>query len=224
MANVKLFFDTEFTDLKKDCDLISIGVCAYIEGLVDDDGSPSIPCFYAESMDFAEEKCSDFVRENVLSRLLMAGKFGAMHEEHMDSHNNRSVIMYGVEQDIGMALRDWINQFMKYNNEGKIEVWSDCLAYDWVLFCDILNPFPNDIIYYIPFDLSTLLRREGIDPDITRETLAKSQYRDQIAKMEQSLPKGSKHNSLFDAMIIYFCWKIIWKGEDLYNGRDSIND
>jgi len=41
-----------------------------------------------------------------------------------------------------------------------IEVWSDYLAYDWVLFCDIFGhafKVPKQV-YYIPFDICTLMK------------------------------------------------------------------
>jgi len=56
----------------------------------------------------------------------------------------------------------------------------------------LLPPF----IYYIPFDLSTLLKIKGIDPDINREDFA--------GKIESPI-KYSKHNSLHDALIIKAC-------------------
>ena len=54
---MRLFFDTEFTDLVE-CDLISIA-------LVAEDGRE----FYAERNDFASAKCNDFVVKNVLPLL-----------------------------------------------------------------------------------------------------------------------------------------------------------
>lgn len=213
MASVRIFFDTEFTDLKKDCDLISIGACAYIEGATDENGEPDVPCFYAESIEFAEEKCSDFVRDQVLPNLMMVGKHDHPIERTMfsDSHENTSVAMEGTEEDIGDALRTWLLQFKKYlKPDEQIEIWSDCLAYDWVLFCDLLgNNLPKEVCY-IPFDLSTLLKVNGVSPDISREYYVEfnSEYRRQLEQLKKN---GAKHNSLFDAMVIYFCWKIAWE-------------
>ena len=77
---------------------------------------------------------------------------------------------------------------------GIVEIWSDCLAYDWVLFCQLFGGafgIPKEI-YYIPFDLCTLLRAKGIDPDVNRE---------KFAEMEG----GEKHNALWDARVIKAC-------------------
>jgi hypothetical protein len=55
---MKIFIDTEFTDLVLDMDLISIGLAAQ-------DGAE----FYGERNDFDRAKCSDFVVEIVLPQL-----------------------------------------------------------------------------------------------------------------------------------------------------------
>ncbi len=57
-------------------------------------------------------------------------------------------------------------------------------------------------IYYIPFDLCTLFRIKGIDPDVSREEFAE-------------MTKGSqKHNALWDAKVIKKCYKKICAGLD----------
>jgi len=78
----------------------------------------------------------------------------------------------------------------------KVEIWSDCLAYDWVLFNQIWGHAFNipKSIYYIPFDICTLLKIKGIDPDINREVFA-------------GMTKEShKHNALWDAKVIQKCY------------------
>jgi hypothetical protein len=49
-------------------------------------------------------------------------------------------------------------------------------------------------VYYIPFDLATLLKMKGVDPDISREEFA------------QAPPNGPKHNALWDARVIKACY------------------
>ena len=192
---MRLFFDTEFTDLKQDCELISIGVVA-------DNGIPGSPkpCFYAESMDFSEDKCSDFVKKNVLPHLALArtGK-----PQTVDVQDAESVAMYGTEEDIAMQLDKWIKHFLEPTE--MIEIWSDCLAYDWVLFCNLFDHIGGlpSYIYYIPFDLSTYLKLKNIDPDISREEFASKFHSREIAELIGS--SFGKHNSLFDAMVIYYC-------------------
>ena len=68
-----------------------------------------------------------------------------------------------------------------------------------VLFNDIFGTafdIPKNI-YYIPFDLSTLLYVKGIDPDINREEFA-------------NMKDGSqKHNALWDAKVIKRCFELL---------------
>jgi len=80
-------------------------------------------------------------------------------------------------------------------------MWSDTLAYDWVLFCQLFGhafKIP-DKVYYIPFDLATLFKVKGVDPDINREEYA-------LSGPAGDVP-DSKHNALWDAQVIKACWE-----------------
>ena len=55
---MKIFFDTEFTGLRKDTTLISIG-------LVDENGRT----FYAEFSDYDNSQCDTWIHENVIKHL-----------------------------------------------------------------------------------------------------------------------------------------------------------
>lgn len=153
---MKIFFDTEFTGLQQDTDLMSIG-------LVSENGLE----FYAELNDYRKDKVNDWIKANV--------------ENNFTGKNVMSM------PDLRVALTDWLGMF------DNVEMWSDCLAYDWVLFCEIwfgaFNVPQN--IYYIPFDLSTLLKIKGFDPDVNREEFVGM--------------KGPKHNALHDAWVIKRC-------------------
>ena len=86
-------------------------------------------------------------------------------------------------------MSDWLGHFKK------VEIWSDCLAYDWVLFNNLFGHAFNipENVYYIPFDLCTLFKTKGIDPDINREEFA-------------GMTEGAeKHNALWDAKVIKAC-------------------
>jgi hypothetical protein len=86
----------------------------------------------------------------------------------------------------------WLGQF-EY-----VEIWSDCLSYDWVLFCELFGGAMKvpDFIYYIPFDICTLFHSKGIDPDVSREDFAGA---------SGAIDK-QKHNALWDAWIIKGCY------------------
>lgn len=172
-----IFFDTEFTGLHKNTTLISIG-------LVSECGKT----FYAEFTDYDKSQVDDWIKENVINKLSISSSI-----YYIGGYNEMKV--RGNKEDVKTKLTDWLNQFEQ------IEIWSDCLAYDWVLFCDIFGcafDIPKNI-FYIPFDLSTLFKIKGIDPDISREKFALGEvYQEMLDK---------KHNALWDAEIIKKCHK-----------------
>ena len=90
------------------------------------------------------------------------------------------------------ALWMWLAQL------GDCEMWSDTLAYDWVLFCDIFGgaqSIPKNV-YYIPFDLATLFKLKGIDPDISRK---------EYSGLNRDI--YNEHNALDDAIMIKRCYE-----------------
>ena len=126
--------------------------------------------FYAEFDDYDESQCDDWIIENVLGNLSDCGYPTAT-----------------VKSELELFLSAY----------DKVEIYSDCLAYDWVLFNNIWGDafsIPKNI-YYIPFDLCTALLYHGIDPDISREEFA-------------GMTDGSqKHNALWDAKVIKACFE-----------------
>lgn len=52
----------------------------------------------------------------------------------------------------------------------------------------------------IPFDICTLFKIKGIDPDISREEFAK----DLLVKV--AFQQGKKHNAMWDALVIRECY------------------
>jgi len=132
-------------------------------GIVTEDGRE----YYAELNNYDKSQCDDWIKENVIKNL--TGK-NVMNTK---------------------KLREEIIRFLEpYEN---VEVWSDCLAYDWVLFNEIFGHAFNipKKVYYIPFDLCTLMKIKGVDPDINREDFAGI--------------NGKKHNALHDAKVIKAC-------------------
>ncbi len=169
----KLFFDTEFTGLHQNTTLISIG-------LVAETGQT----FYAEFNDYDVTQINDWIGENVINNLVLA--------DYTHNINLNEFIIKGDKEAVKDALTHWLSQF------DQMEIWSDCLAYDWVLFCQLYNGafgVPKNV-YYIPFDISTVFKIKGIDPDISREEFTKDVFQD--ATM-------SKHNALHDAFVIKAC-------------------
>lgn len=172
MSRVKLFLDTEFTGLHQNTTLISIGIISEFGDT-----------FYAEFNDYnANQIANDhWIEANVINNLLHDTK-------EFNSIADRNI--YGNKSEIAYALKNWLEQFRD------VEFWSDCLAYDWVLFNDLFkqcNGLPRNVSY-IPFDICTLMKMKNVDPDIYRED-----FIDEIII-------GEKHNSLYDARVIKACY------------------
>ena len=171
---MKIFFDTEFTGLHKKTSLVSIGIITE-EGVK----------FYAELCDFDESQVNPWLQENVINNLQLQNSREGI--TRYNEHTNET-LHFGDKASLKNELGKWLSQF------GDIEVWSDCLHYDWVLFIDIFGTafdVPRNV-HYIPFDICTLFKLKGIDPDINREAYSG------IA--------GVKHNALHDAKIIRACY------------------
>lgn len=175
---MRVFFDTEFTGLHQNTTLISIGLIA-------EDGEE----FYAELTDYDKDQIDGWLQDNVMDNLLIMnnGRYAYL----------LSPVKDGIETEFGFAgdrvyvahqLRDWLSQF------DSVEIWSDCLSYDWVLFNQLFGHAFNipKNVYYIPFDICTLMKIKGVDPDINREEFAGM--------------TGAKHNALHDAKVIKACY------------------
>lgn len=186
----KLFFDTEFTGLHQNTTLISIGI-------VSEDGRT----FYAEFTDYDKTQVDDWIRENVIAKL----QFG---DEEKQKQSTVPFLTEGVHyrgfgntETIKEYLIEWLKQF------DSVQIWSDCLAYDWVLFCQIFGhafSIPKSV-YYIPFDICPLLLLAVNNADISREEFAGNMIEVNDASMWGGGNK--KHNALWDAYVIRACYK-----------------
>ena len=182
MKRTKVWFDTEFTGLHKNTTLISIG-------LVSEEGHT----FYAEFTDYDKKQITPWLETNVLFHLRLQHMRGFTHT-NITPLIKREVV--GDTATITKELREWLNQYKQ------IEIWSDCLAYDWVLFCQLFGgamSIPKNI-YYIPFDLCTLFLAKGVDPDISRKEFAGKNL--------------TLHNALDDALLQKACTEKLLKGAD----------
>lgn len=175
---MKIFFDTEFTGLHKNTTLISIG-------LVDE----SNRAFYAEFTDYDKTQVNGWILENVINNLIFDHtNLTPGYKEVCKDYYNKELCI-GDNSFIKTNLESWLESY------DHIEMWSDCLSYDWVLFNNIWGHAFNipKNIYYIPFDICTLFKLKGIDPDINREEFCDS-------------TEEVKHNALWDAIIIKECY------------------
>lgn len=98
---MKYFFDTEFIEDGKTIDLISIGIVRESGGSI-----------YCISNEFDESKASDWVKENVLTKL----------------GNQKRYSREEIKTDI-----------LNFIGENKPEFWAYYADYDWVVFCQLFG-------------------------------------------------------------------------------------
>ncbi len=190
---MKLFFDTEFTGLHQNTTLISIGIVA-------ENGQE----FYAEFTDYDKGQVDEWIQENVISHLYLHKEM----EGHPVPENGVTCQdgFLGNKTYIKNCLSSWLSEF------DTVEMWSDCLAYDWVLFCQLWGHafnIPKSI--YFPFDLYTLMKMNGVDPDISREDFV-------LSGKAVDVP-CNKHNALWDARVIKACYEKLTTEKRVINER-----
>jgi hypothetical protein len=180
---MKAFFDFEFTGLHKDTTPISLGI------VTDDDRS-----FYAEFTDYDKTQVDGWIQENVIDNLLFNDEDPFIHE--LSSHT----FVKGTTQEIREGLHNWMRKF------NKLEFWSDVIPYDGVLLNDlvgVLEDVPTNVDY-IYYDIATLFKMFGIDPDVSRE-----------AFIDRPI-EGKKHNALYDAKVIQACYDKLYRNRARY--------
>jgi hypothetical protein len=189
----KLFLDLEFTGLHQATTPISLGII-----------SECGKTFYAEFTDYDRTQLNDWLDDNVIPSTWVAihnpiTSMGEVTGENRwaDKH------VFGSSDYIKPFLEEWLSQFEK------IVIWSDCLAYDWVLFNQIWGhafSIPKNI-YYIAMDICTVFEMKGIDPDISREEYCEifTYLEEKTEGLHEDL-KSIKHNALWDAFIIRECY------------------
>lgn len=182
------FFDTEFTGLRKDTTLISIGI-------VSDTGDR----FYAELTDYDEGMCDEWIEKNVLDHLVLSGN--AELEESMAADNKTTTVI-GSKEDVSRELMEWLEMDANFDSDYTAVFVSDVSHYDMVLLIDLLvgnakmlPKFITPACHDINQDIAMMLDiSEKAAFDISREQL--------LADRGIDLPKGQKHNALYDAEVI----------------------
>lgn len=174
----KIFFDMEFTGLHKNTSIISIG-------LVDENDNK----FYAELSDFELDQCDEWIRENILSKLISNSK-SVRKQNRIYKVDN---FYYGDKQFVRDKLLKWLG------TEDNIQFISDVSHYDFVLLIDLISghalTLPKNISPYCHDINQDIARYYNVSDakafDMTREDI--------MDKIEGS---NEKHNALFDAIII----------------------
>ena len=202
---IRIYFDTEFTGLKKDTDLISIGCVTRTNN--------GLKYFYAEIKDISIGKLDKWIKDNVIKNYLFLGK---------NKIDNKKFVLQDFEycfdtfNEVSTLLNKWIEEIaiydLKNGGDGQIEFVSDISSYDFVLLIDLLTNHKSalDLPNYITSDcynINQLIADKLFDNsdlgdafDITRE-----EYLSERDKEEFILNKilgDAKHNALWDAYVI----------------------
>jgi oligoribonuclease (3'-5' exoribonuclease) len=180
---MKIFLDMEMTGLHQKTTLISLG-CVTEAGHQ----------FYAEATDYDRDQVNPWLEKNVIAHLELINRPGKPLPIYNHIDDGQLVTVLGTREQIAVLFRDWISQFHQ------VEIWGDVLPYDWILFCELFEAsidtaerLPRNV-YYIPFDIATLMKVKGVDPDISREEFS-------------GLQGHVKHNALDDANVIKTCYE-----------------
>lgn len=187
---MQLFFDTEFTGLHKDTTLISLGII-----------SEDNKCFYATLTDYDTTQVDDWISENVINKLELSDEIRSLYDVYE---------IEGTKEEVKEGLLDWLGTL----DDTHFELVSDVCHYDMVLFIDLFGtafdlpefiaPCCYDInqdIYYTSFSMGEAF-------DINREKLLKALTKDSeddlyyYAESILDMGDNSKHNSLYDAVVI----------------------
>jgi hypothetical protein len=177
----RLFYDSEFTGLHQRTTLISLALVSEGEA-----------AFYAEFTDYDRAQCDAWIETNVLARTLWLNR--PEPPAGLAEENGGLFHCCGDRTFVRDQLISWLGRF------AAVEVWADCLAYDWVLFCELFGGalhIPGHV-FYMPHDLSTLFLAFGFDPDTHRET---------FANLPPDGPDAFRHNALWDAQVARACYR-----------------
>ena len=204
-----VYFDTEFTGLKKDTSLISIG-------LVKSNGDS----FYAEFTDYNKENLSDWIKENVIQNLL--------HPQTVLEGSHWT--MEGPTIEIREQLWKWLEPFKK---EGKlIQFVSDVSHYDFVLLVELLLGDSNLTALDLPDGISpccvdlnqdiatsiqipNTMNTDEFNKNYVPSYVAFNLNREELLKTIPEFNQlGVKHNSLYDAQVIKAIHQHLWKIEN----------
>lgn len=214
---MKLFFDTEFTGLRKDTTLISIGI-------VSEDGRK----FYAELTDYNENQCNKWINENVVKNLHLPHipwhskctenikkleedgyvisqnphipREGAFLEYDYFKSDNENMTALGDSHWIGIALNEWLKQF------DTIQFVSDVCHYDFVLLIELITNGGTaldlpDNISAVCHDINQDIAQHFGVTDAEAFDMSREQIMNDLCGPED-IVAGDKHNSLYDAEVI----------------------
>ena len=158
---MRYFLDTEFIEQPGSIQLISIGIVSECDHT-----------FYAENTSFDERMADDWVKENVLAKLLFVNEYGGSHTPPVP---NADVTVVGNQTLIKNELLEY------FCDDGEPIFYGYFADYDWVIFCWIFGK-----MIHLPAGF----------PKYCRDL---KQMLDESGKMKIPSP-GGEHNALVDAL------------------------
>lgn len=222
----KIFLDSEFTGFSKDSTLISIGLVTednigfyaeftdYDKMQIDDWLQTNVlNNLIGDKLIKQRTQRHKELDEKRFGSESMSFPKDLFSFEDYGCQNEHSEMIVAPSSVIKQVLKNWFESlpFIKklvdskrmsgnpyFPMEDHVQIWSDVLAWDWVLFNDLLAEYDSGFpmipqyIHYIPIDVSSVMVAKGIDPDIDREKYV-------------GVEKKFKHNALWDANVIKKC-------------------
>lgn len=186
---MNLYFDMEFTGLRKNTTPISIGI-------ISDNGKR----FYAEFYDYDKSQCNDWIKENVIAHTIIGGDSNLAEKLEEDSN---TTIVTGSKHSVRYRLSDWLQQF------SDVQFISDVSHYDFVILIDIFGD-----AFDLPDNVSPVCH--DINHDIARyynitDSEAFNKNREEIISEIGQQIDGEKHNALYDSEVIKGIYDGIFK-------------
>jgi len=190
MKTINLYFKFQFTSLSPDAQPISVGIVSdeLCGRCFDKNLKPNDDCencsgewhkglnrfpFYAEFTDFQIERCDDWVKENVVSKLKYNKSEMAFDRDEL---KNGNVIVKDNTEGIKQHLKGWLKHFSDY----QIQFIVDCGTWDWYWMVQLLAEWDEvDLEEYCHKAVVNVL---GIDVKFTPSN-------NPIFKIKTGLPK-----------------------------------
>ena len=196
MKTIKIYFDTEFTGLRQDTTLISIGLVAENNDI-----------FYAEFTDYNKSLVNPWITDNVINNLYLPKLFNG----HIREFGNNNIYYYGDKKNISDNLYSWLLSIREqYAFDGVIQFVSDVSHYDFMLLIDLLAidalSLPDWISPYCHDINQDIAKRYQISDyeafDKNREKLMYTKIYGEDRNRMKKIGTTIKHNALWDANVI----------------------
>lgn len=149
------FIDTEFIEHATGIQLVSIGI-------VREDGQR----FYAESCSFDERLADQWVKDNVISKLLFFNK-EKMPQKVYPVFETQSIEVFGTENFIKQHLLRWLS----FERDESPEFYAYYASYDWVVFARIFGRLiekPEHFPMWV-IDLKQMMWERGLTKEWKQE-------------------------------------------------------